>query len=107
MNVITTFSRSASALPHGVPGDNSRMAATAEEGTARMQVSPVNARTQRKSLFKGDSRKDGTEKMFRAEYEHNGRRWTTIVEAWDADSARDTFIQDYPHVELLSMEAAE
>lgn len=50
------FSRSASAA---MPGDNRRMAATAEEGTARKHVSPVNARTQRKSMFKGDSRKDG------------------------------------------------
>jgi hypothetical protein len=41
----------------GKPGcDNRRMAATVAEGTARKQVSPVNARTQRQSLFKGDSR---------------------------------------------------
>jgi hypothetical protein len=50
------FSRSASAA---MPGDNRRMAATAEEGTARKHVRTVNARTQRKSMFKGDSRKDG------------------------------------------------
>jgi len=51
------FSRSASAA---MPRDNRRVAATAEEGTARKHVRTVNARTQRKSMFKGDSRKDGT-----------------------------------------------
>lgn len=53
------FPRSTSALLQALPSDNQRVAATVEEGTARKHVSPVNARTQRQSVFKGDSRKDG------------------------------------------------
>ncbi len=40
--------------------DKIGMAASVEQGTARKHVRIVNARTQRQSMFTGDSRKDGT-----------------------------------------------
>ena len=50
------FSRSASAA---MPGDNRRMAATAEEGTAHKLVTCKCGRTMPNSEDRGDSRKDG------------------------------------------------
>lgn len=51
--MINNFCISTSAL--NPPRDTISMAATVEEGTARKQVRIVNARTQRQSLFKGDT----------------------------------------------------
>lgn len=50
------FSHSASAA---MPGDNRRMAATAEEGTAHKLVTCKCGRTMPNSEERGDSRKDG------------------------------------------------
>ena len=42
-----------------------------------------------------------TERQYRIEYEHEGRVWATVVEAYDRDAAVRQFERENPHVKCL------
>ena len=42
-------------------------------------------------------------KLYGIEYEHQGRTWTTAIEAQDKEHAQRIFTRDNPHVKCLTI----